>query len=234
MSKVRHENYIVIQGWMINGLNLKGNSLLIYAIIYGFSQSENQTFNGSIQYLVDWTNSSRRTVINCLNELVENNLLEKSEKIINGIKFCEYRATVVGDEEVALGVQNLHGGSAEISLGVVKKMHGGSEKIAPNNIDNNLFNNKEDIKDIVEYMNMRLGTNYKPTTKATVDGIKARLNEGFTVDDFKTVIDKKCVEWMGTDMQKYLRPQTLFGNKFETYLNQHIKNPNSSNNGFAF
>ena len=234
MSKVKHENYIVVQGWMINGLNLKGNLLLVYAIVYGFSQAECQKYSGGLQYIADWINSTKRTAINCLNELIDRNLIEKEEKIINGIKFCEYRATDVGGEIISLGVKKMHEGSEENSLGVVKNLHQGGEKISPNNIDNNLFNNKEDIKDIVEYMNMRLGTNYKPTTKATVDGIKARLKEGFTVDDFKTVIDKKCVEWMGTDMEKYLRPQTLFGNKFETYLNQPVKNTNSSNNGFAF
>ena len=53
--------------------------------------------------------------------------------------------------------------------------------------------------------------------------IHARCEEGFTVDDFKKVIDKKCAEWMGTDWEKYLRPETLFGTKFEGYLNQKDK-----------
>lgn len=75
-------------------------------------------------------------------------------------------------------------------------------------------------KEIINYLNNVLGANYKYTTKKTQDCIKARLNEKFTVDDFKTVIDKKAKEWLGTDMEKYLRPETLFGNKFEGYLNQ--------------
>lgn len=77
-------------------------------------------------------------------------------------------------------------------------------------------------KEVVNYLNMILDSNYKYTTKKTQDCIKARLNEGFTVDDFKTVIDKKAKEWLGTDMERYLRPETLFGNKFEGYLNQTI------------
>ena len=52
-SKVQKDNYIVIQGWMIEDLKLKGNELIIYAIIYGFSQTEGQLFNGSLQYLAD-------------------------------------------------------------------------------------------------------------------------------------------------------------------------------------
>ena len=79
------------------------------------------------------------------------------------------------------------------------------------------------IVEILDHLNKRVGTNYKSTTKKTRDLIKARFNEKFTVDDFKTVIDKMCVEWMNTDMQKYLRPETLFGNKFESYLNREVK-----------
>lgn len=78
-------------------------------------------------------------------------------------------------------------------------------------------------KEVCEYLNMRVGSNYRHTTRKTKDLIKARFNEGFTLEDFKIVIDKKCVEWMNTDMQKYLRPETLFGTKFESYLNQQVQ-----------
>ena len=81
-------------------------------------------------------------------------------------------------------------------------------------------------KEIIDYLNIVLGTNYQYTTRKTQDCIKARLNEKFTVDDFKTVIDKKSKEWKGTTMEKYLRPETLFGNKFEGYLNQTITEEN--------
>ena len=63
-------------------------------------------------------------------------------------------------------------------------------------------------------------TKYKSTTQSTIKHIKARLNEGFKFDDFVTVIDKKTKEWKNTNMAKYLRPETLFGTKFESYLNQ--------------
>ena len=84
-------------------------------------------------------------------------------------------------------------------------------------------------KEIIEYLNNRAGTNYKHTTNKTKDLIKARFNEGFTLNDFQAVIDKKCVEWMNTDMQKYLRPETLFGTKFESYLNQQSNKKVTSN-----
>lgn len=83
---------------------------------------------------------------------------------------------------------------------------------------------KEDIYTVVSYLNDRASTSYKPDSDKTQRLITARLNEGYTVDDFKTVIDKKTDEWKDTEMQKYLRPETLFGTKFESYLNQQTHN----------
>ena len=86
-------------------------------------------------------------------------------------------------------------------------------------IDKEKDREEDSYKTIVSYLNEKAGTKYKPSTAKTRTVIHARLAEGFTVDDFKTVIDKKCAEWMGSDMEKYLRPETLFGTKFEGYLN---------------
>lgn len=200
MSKVKNENYVLVQGWMINELNLKGNSLLIYAIIYGFSQEESHRFTGSLQYLADWTSSTKQGVTKCLKFLVEHGYISKEEKIVNGVKFCEYYTT-------------------KLDGGIQLSLTGGMQQSLPNNID---INNKEYIVEIVEYLNSKANTSYKHSTKNTIDCINARLNEGYTVDDFKTVIDKKCDEWIGTDMEKFIRPQTLFGTKFENYLNQKV------------
>lgn len=82
---------------------------------------------------------------------------------------------------------------------------------------------------ICSYLNEKAGTNYRPTRANTQRHIDARLAEGFTVDDFIKVIDVKCAEWSGTNMDKYLRPETLFGNKFENYLNQQAKQPRKQN-----
>ncbi len=77
-----------------------------------------------------------------------------------------------------------------------------------------------ECREIIAYLNEMTGQKYRPTSKNAVTNITARMNEGFTVDDFKTVIYKKVKEWRGTDNAKYLRPETLFGTKFESYLNQ--------------
>lgn len=74
--------------------------------------------------------------------------------------------------------------------------------------------------EIIDYLNQKAGTRYRATTSSTRKHIKARIDEGFTVEDFKSVIDKKCSEWLGNSkMEQYLRPETLFGTKFEGYLN---------------
>ena len=149
-SKVTRENFITIQGWMLSDLGLKGNDLVIYACIYGFSQVEGQTFEGSVQYLADWTNSTKRGVMKNLKSLTERGFLKKEELIVNGVKTCKYRAIKKFNnlEQSSLeygtkftGVVNkVHGGSEQSSLG-------GSEQSSPNNIDiDNIANNLKESK----------------------------------------------------------------------------------------
>ena len=87
--------------------------------------------------------------------------------------------------------------------------------------ENNIM--RDQLREVVEYLNKKAGTRYRPSSKATYQHIHARLAEGFTVEDCKAVIDKKCAEWIGTDFAQYLRPVTLFGGKFEAYLNAPAK-----------
>lgn len=79
------------------------------------------------------------------------------------------------------------------------------------------------ISEIIDYLNQKTGKHFRKSIANTARAINARIKEGFTVDDFKAVIDKKVMEW-GKDerMKQYLRPQTLFGTKFESYLNQDL------------
>lgn len=84
---------------------------------------------------------------------------------------------------------------------------------------------KEIYSRIIDYLNKKIGSNYKSTADKTKQLIDARLNAGFTEQDFYIVIDKKCSAWLNDEkMCKYLRPETLFGNKFEGYLNEVLKN----------
>lgn len=89
---VKNENYITIQGWMVNKLQLKGNALLVYAIIYGFSQEENSWFTGTSNYLAEWCNCSRQSISTILKKLVEQGLIEKKPIEINNVLFNHYKA----------------------------------------------------------------------------------------------------------------------------------------------
>lgn len=84
-------------------------------------------------------------------------------------------------------------------------------------------NNNNIYSLVIDYLNRKASTNYRATTKNTQSFINARVREGYAVEDFKKVIDSKSREWLGTDFEKYLRPSTLFGTKFENYLNEANK-----------
>lgn len=102
-----------------------------------------------------------------------------------------------------------------------------STEIESNNADKDIDKEKEEDKEIyikvIQRLNEKAGTRYKPSSSKTKTCIHARLAEGFTLGDFYTVVDKKCAEWIGTDWEKFLRPETLFGTKFEGYLNSKGK-----------
>lgn len=102
----------------------------------------------------------------------------------------------------------------------------GKDRIGKDSIDILCHASHDDIDkshfEIIEYLNMKTGSKFKPTTKPYVQAIRSRLKEGYTVDDFKMVIDKKCREWKGTKLEKYLTPKTLFApSHFDTYLNSN-------------
>lgn len=121
MAKVKAENYITIQGWMVTDLGLKGNELLLYALVYGFSQAEG-SFTGGLQYVQDWLSCTKPTAIATLKSLAEKNLVERIEQDISGVKVVHYRCV------------DFTGGK-EILPGVVKKFNRGGKEILPNNKD---------------------------------------------------------------------------------------------------
>lgn len=80
--------------------------------------------------------------------------------------------------------------------------------------------NKEIYINIIDYLNKKSNKRFKYNTNKTIKCIKARINEGFDLEDFYKVIDTKVDQWLNTDMEMFIRPATLFSNKFEGYLNE--------------
>lgn len=107
--------------------------------------------------------------------------------------------------------------------------------------DNNMSASKSDesipFKEIIEYLNEKTDNSYKPSAEGHKKFIRARWHEGNSLDDFKTVIDYKANEWMGTKWEMYLRPKTLFATgNFDNYLaaaKKDLKRNGEENSLFA-
>lgn len=142
-SRVKPENFVTLSGFMITDLQLKGNELIVYAIIYGFSQAEGTAFRGSAQYLADWTNSTRQGVMKNLKSLMQKGLIDRRAAMINGRSGYEYYVTKFTCKQ-SLPVnsvdttckQSLQDMSTEFTPTCKQSLH--------NNIDNNINNNIAD------------------------------------------------------------------------------------------
>lgn len=199
MSKVKNENFVAIQGWMVSELGLKGNSLLIYAIIYGFSQAEGQVFSGSLQYLADWTNSTKQGVLKNLKNLIDAGLIIKKEKNINGVKFVEYYVTKFN------GVLN------KVEWGIKQSLTNNIEYNIEHNIDKerkkastyeSVFENKKvggKLKEtFVEFIKSRKLNGKKMTNKALELAIDKVRKLGKTEDEQVRIIEQSIANsWQG-------------------------------------
>ena len=169
-SKVRDDNFFLVSGWMLNRLNLKGVPLQVFSIIYGFSQDGEGSFTGSLQYLCDFTNASKNTIIKALKELVEKKYIVKSESTINGVRFCTYKANAP----------------------VVQKLNWGGAETEPNNIPSDNKNNisKDICNDVVDlYHSICISyPRIRSLTEARKKAINARLNT-HSMEGFKTVFE---------------------------------------------
>lgn len=137
--------YITIQGWMRTDLKLSGNELIVYAIIYGFSQNKQGEFTGSVQYLADWVGCTKRTVTTILRKFVDEELVKKTVvQLDNNSKRVSYQANV-GVGKNFLGGEKISQGVGKIFPGGRKNFPRGGEKISHNiNIyKNNKYTDKD-------------------------------------------------------------------------------------------
>lgn len=215
MSQILDGNYYVVSGWMINKLNLGNTELMVFAIIYGFCQHDefNGSYHGSLQYLADFTGTTKQTIIKVLKSLVGKGYIEKSESYQNNVKFCAYKINTTL-------VENLTGGKKSLMGGGKKSLMGGGKKSLPNNeyLDNESLNNinkktkKTDFdilideytcndklkESIYEFIKMRKGIK-KPITSYGLKRILNQLDRLAANDDEKIQILDKSIErsWAG-------------------------------------
>lgn len=218
-------------------------SLLEYCVLDSvWFLSKNNRHNGwcvkTKQGIADDLDVSKQHVIRVINALIEKGLIEKDAdtKFLRTVD--EWNEHLSNKSEWLIGSKTnsntllstkVTDGNKMLPTGEQNVTTDGNKMLPKNNIENNKENNNPIIPygQIVDYLNAKTGSAYKPTSRKTQQLIRARFNERFTVEDFRKVIDVKVEQW-GRDskMKPYLRPETLFGTKFESYLNEWRPTPN--------
>lgn len=214
--------------------NIKDKSILLFGEIYSMLNVTGK-FYMSNKALAERLHCKPRTITDCVKQLQElglinvKNVYQPNSKAIKGREITLnplWQKNARGySEEMLEGYSNnlLEGIAADC---YVKEQDNKTENRTVKDIYSRAKPDSiaDEVKTIVGYLNEKTKSTYRTTTRETKRLIKARLNEGFTVDDFKTVIDKKTAAWFNdTKMKNYLRPTTLFGPKFEEYLNEKVK-----------
>lgn len=195
MSSIKDGSYINIQSFMVTELELKGNELLVYAIIYGFSQTNGTYFTGSTQYLAEWTNSTKQGIFKNLKSLIEKGLIEKVGKNQQVNYYKALRPVNKVNQSTKFnttGKQSLMEGST--------KFTGTSKQSLPNNIynniNNNILNNIECSSNIDNLDNNNSSTENNITT--TTQKFKSLEDENLKITDFyqeKLELDEKAVDF---------------------------------------
>lgn len=168
------------------------------------------------QLMVD-LNSSEKTIIKFKKELKDVGLL-KEVRQGNNLPNRIYISAVDGTVNSTVSeLEILQSGTVNNTVSELEILQ--TNKTNNNEIDNN--NNKLSIcKEVISYLNLKAKKNFKVDTASHHKFIKARLKEGYVLEDFKNVVDIMVAKWKGTEYEQYLQPQTLFGNKMDNYLNQ--------------
>lgn len=209
---------------------LTPNAKLLYGEITALCNEKGYCW-ASNGYFSDLYKVSKKSISNWINQLIDKKyILSQIIYKENSKEVLERRLYIYNPIE-----KNFHRYGTKIKGGIEEKFYTPiEEKVKDNNTSfnntinkdsvDNFSNEKENIpyKEIIDYLNLKANKKYK-YTKATISKINARYKEGFTLEDFKQVIDTKCSQWLNdSKMKQYLRPETLFGTKFEGYLNEEV------------
>ena len=187
-------------------------------VLKGFVKILNEDL---VSYITDWAENNRIRADRKIDSIYKDLLIS----IIPDIELVEPRERAdvkkrrTEAEKKLLDVQWTTNGQPMDGIG---KDSIGKDRLGKDSlVKDNIYTSETEA--IITYLNQKTDSRFKPSTLKTQSLIKARLKEGYTVNDFYTVIDKKYADWKGTEYEKFLRPETLFGNKFEGYLNQKIR-----------
>ncbi|SUN44608.1 dnaD and phage-associated domain protein [Streptococcus equi subsp. equi] len=206
---------------------LSNNAKMLYMLLFdrlelslknGWHDKEGNVFQyyTNDQLMIDLNCNSNKTIIKIKKELKNAGLMTEVRQGMNLPNRIYLEALNGSVENTFQEVQKVHLGSVENTLSEVQKVH--TIKTENTKTENN--NNKLLIcKEVISYLNLKAKKNFKVDTASHHKFIKARLKEGYTLEDFKKVVDIMSAKWIGTEYEQYLQPQTLFGNKMDNYLN---------------
>ena len=207
---------------------LSNNAKMLYMLLFdrlelslknGWHDKEGNIFQyyTNEQLMIDLNCNSNKTIIKIKKELKDAGLMTEVRQGMNLPNRIYLDALNGSVESTFQEVQKVHLGSVENTLSEVQKVH--TIKTENTKTENN--NNKLLIcKEVISYLNLKAKKNFKVDTASHQKFIKARLKEGYVLEDFKKVVDIMVAKWQGTEYEQYLQPQTLFGNKMDNYLNQ--------------
>lgn len=207
---------------------LSNNAKMLYMLLFdrlelslknGWHDKEGNVFQyyTNEQLMIDLNYNSNKTIIKIKKELKDAGLMTEVRQGMNLPNRIYLDALNGSVESTFQEVQKVHIGSVENTLSEVQKVH--TIKTENTKTENN--NNKLSIcKEVISYLNLKAKKNFKVDTASHQKFIKARLKEGYVIEDFKKVVDIMVNKWKGTEYEQYLQPQTLFGNKMDNYLNQ--------------
>ena len=207
---------------------LSNNAKMLYMLLFdrlelslknGWHDKEGNVFQyyTNEQLMIDLNCNSNNTIIKIKKELKDAGLMTEVRQGMNLPNRIYLDALNGSVESTFQEVQKVHPGSAKSAFQEVQKVH--TIKTENTKAENN--NNKLLIcKEVISYLNLKAKKNFKIDTDSHQKFIKARLKEGYVLEDFKKVVDIMVAKWKGTEYEQYLQPQTLFGNKMDNYLNQ--------------
>lgn len=195
--------------------------------------TEDGFFYNTVENMQEDTTLSKDQQLAAIKVLVKVNLIEQKNRGLPRTRHFKINQNEEIIKKILYSVQSAGNptySKRKIQLIDVGKLDTNNTK---GNNPNNNPNEKEYIpySEIIDHLNLKAETNYKSNSQKTKQLIKDRWSEGYILEDFKRVIDKKTEEWLNDEMAKYLRPMTLFGNKFEGYLNQKTNQTNYGEKG---
>lgn len=210
--------------------SLSNNAKMLYMLLFdrlelslknGWHDKEGNVFQyyTNEQLMIDLNCNSNNTIIKIKKELKDAGLMTEVRQGMN-LPNRIYLEALNGSVESAFQeVQKVHLGSAENALSEVQKVHTIKTENTKTENNNNIL---LICKEVISYLNLKAKKNFKVNTASHQKFIKARLKEGYVLEDFKKVVDIMVAKWKGTEYEQYLQPQTLFGNKMDNYLNQSM------------